>query len=554
YGTDSVRALLVDAANGDELAIAVFEYPRWKKGLYCDAAKNQFRQHPLDYIEGLESTVCEVLQKVPHAAQFVRAISIDTTGSTPVAVNKAGIPLALTPQFSENPNAMFILWKDHTAVSEADEINKLCRTWGGVDYSKYSGGVYSSEWFWAKILYINGVDEEVASEAFSWVEHCDWMPAFLTGNSAADKLFRSRCAAGHKAMWHKEWNGYPSVTFFNLLDFRIAAVRETLPQDTVTSDKPVGTLSLDWAKKLSLSTNVLIGSGALDAHIGAVGGEIKPYYLSKVIGTSTCDMMIVPDHDIASIVKGICGQVDGSIIPGLTGMEAGQSAFGDIYAWFKKLLLWPVENILLSQEFFGGLDREKLVEDYSTKLISALTEEAQKIPLAESSIIALDWMNGRRTPDANQNLKGALTGLSLGTNPPHIFRALVEATAFGSKAIVERFLSEGIRIDGIIALGGVAKKSPFVMQTLADVLNMPIKVARTEQTCALGATMYAAVVAGIYASIEAAQKAMGKGFGEEYIPDPGMAKEYEKLYDDYKVFGEFIENQSRKTQLTHEFI
>jgi len=542
YGTDSVRALLVNAATGEEMALSVFEYPRWKKGLFCNASKNQFRQHPLDYIEGLEFTVRDLLKQCPGAAQQVKAISIDTTGSTPVAVDKNGTPLALLPEFAENPNAMFVLWKDHTAIKEADEINQLCRSWGGIDFTKYSGGIYSSEWFWAKILHIVREDVTVEKAAYTWMEHCDWLPALLTGNTDPMLLERSRCAAGHKALWHAEWGGYPPADFLSKLDQKLLKVRKYMNNETITSDVSLGNLSEEWATRLGLTQSVIVGSGAFDAHIGAVGGEIKPYYLSKVIGTSTCDMLIVPTSDMEDIlVKGICGQVDGSIIPGMEGMEAGQSAFGDIYAWFKKLLLWPVENILATSEFIEPAVREELMHEISSKLIVKLTEDADKIPIAESGIIALDWMNGRRTPDANQNLKGAISGLTLGSDAPRIFRALVEATAFGSKAIVDRFISEGVRVDGVVALGGVAKKSPFVMQILADVLNMPIQVVTSEQTCALGAAMYAAVTAGIYPTVMDAQRRMGQGFDKTYYPIITNAELYQSIYNQYLSLGKFME-------------
>jgi len=541
YGTDSVRALLVNASTGKELAVSVFEYPRWKKGLYCYPAGNRFRQHPLDYLEGLEFTVRDVLKQCPGAAELVKAISIDTTGSTPVAVDEKGTPLALLPEFAENPNAMCVLWKDHTAIKEADEINHISRSWGGTDFTKYSGGIYSSEWFWAKMLHIVREDEVVEKAAYSWAEHCDWLPFMLTGNIHPDKWQRSRCAAGHKAMWHAEWGGYPPVEFLQRLDERLVKFRKSLNDITITSDVAVGNLSANWASRLGLSTSVLVGSGALDAHIGAVGGEIKAYYLSKVIGTSTCDMLIAPTDKMKDIlVRGISGQVDGSIIPGMEGMEAGQSAFGDIYSWFKKLLLWPVENIIVNESIVDPAKREQLIENYSSKILVRLTEEAQKIPVAESSLIALDWMNGRRSPDADQTMKGVISGLSLGSDAPRIFRALVEATAFGSKAIIERFLSEGVRVDGVMALGGIAKKSPFVMQILADVMNMPIQVVASEQTCALGAAMYAAVVAGIYPSVTEAQKSMGKGFEKTYIPIRENVEKYRELYLEYNNLGKYI--------------
>lgn len=547
YGTDSVRTLIVDAATGAEVASSVFWYPRWKAGKYCNPAANQFRQHPLDYLEGLETTLKEALASAPAGtAEQVVAISVDTTGSTPVAVNKEGTPLSLLPEFSENPNAMFILWKDHTSVKEAAEINELSKTWGGIDYTRYEGGVYSSEWFWAKILHILRTDEKVRQAAFSWVEHCDWIPALLTGNTNPLTLKRSRCAAGHKAMWHEEWNGLPSEEFLVRLDLLLKGLRDRLYRETYTSDIPAGTLSAEWTTRLGLPATVTVGVGAFDAHLGALGGEIKPYYLSKVMGTSTCDMLVAPMSEAGKkLVKGICGQVDGSIVPGMLGMEAGQSAFGDIYAWFRDILAWPVVEILEKTTLVSGEVREKLKTEIIDRIIPELSAAAEKIPPDETAMVALDWMNGRRTPDANQELKGAITGITLGSDAPRIFRALVEATAFGALRIVDRFREEGVRIDGVIALGGVAKKSPFVMQTVCDVLGMPILVARSEQACALGSAMAAAVAGGIYLSVEEAQKNMGGGFEREYRPRQEFTEIYRKLYQKYLKLGHFVEYEFR---------
>lgn len=543
YGTDSVRALLVNTANGDEIASSVFEYPRWKQGKYCDPSKNRFRQHPLDYIEGFESTIKAVLSGASEdIRKHVVAISVDTTGSTPVAVDKNGIPLALLPEFAENPNAMFVLWKDHTAIKEAAEINSLSKSWCGVDYTKYEGGIYSSEWFWAKLLHVIREDKDVATAAFSWVEHCDWIPAVLTGNTNPQKMKRSRTAAGHKAMWHEDFNGLPSEEFLVKLDPKLKGLRDRLFRDTYTCDAKVGNLSSEWAKRLGLSESVVIGVGSFDAHLGAIGAQIRPYYLSKVMGTSTCDMLIAPMNEVeGKLVRGICGQVDGSIVPGMLGLEAGQSAFGDIYAWFKQLLMWPADNIIANTSLLNAEQKGKLIAEISDKIIIQLSAEAEKIPIEESSIVALDWMNGRRTPDANQKLKGVIAGLNLGSDAPRIFKSLVEATAFGAKAIVDRFINEGIPIKGVIALGGVAKKSPFVMQTVADVLNMPILVARSEQACALGTAMAAAVVAGVYPTISEAQNSMGGGFEIEYKPNPENALKYKELYRKYSQLGEYFE-------------
>ncbi len=542
YGSDSVRSLIVNVETGEEVASAVFNYPRWKKQMYCDAAKNRFRQHPKDYLEGLEYTIVEALKQAPAGvAENVVGISVDTTGSTPIAVDEKGTPLSLTPGFEENPNAMFVLWKDHTAVKEAEEINQLAKNWK-IDFTKFEGGIYSSEWFWAKLLHVIREDAGVYRAAYSWVEHCDWIPAILTGNTNPKTLKRSRCAAGHKAMWHEAFNGLPAEDFLVKLDPLLSGLRDRLYKETFTCDISAGKLTPEWAEKLGLSTNVVVGVGAFDAHLGAVGAEIEPYYLSKVMGTSTCDMLIAPMEEVGDkLVNGICGQVDGSIVPGMMGLEAGQSAFGDIYAWFKQILEWPLQNILAETKLVDDATKQKLIDETSDKIIAKLSEDAAKIPIAESGIVALDWMNGRRTPDANQALKGAIAGLSLGSDAPRIFRALVEATAFGSKAINDRFIAEGVRIDGVIALGGVAKKSPLVMQIVADVLNMPIKVARSEQACALGSAMAAAVVAGVYKNTAEAQKKMGGGIETEYHPIPENVEKYKALYEKYKKFGKFVE-------------
>jgi L-ribulokinase len=543
FGSDSVRALVVDSQTGQEMGTHVFYYPLWKEGLYCNPEKNQFRQHPLDYLEGLETCIKGALENCPEGvAEKVVGISVDTTGSTPVAVNKEGVPLALTEGFEDNPNAMFVLWKDHTAVKEADEINDLARSWGGEDYTKFEGGIYSSEWFWAKVLHVLREDPGVRAAAWSWVEHCDWIPALLTGQTDPLTLKRSRCAAGHKAMWHEAFGGLPDEDFLVRLDPLLKGLKDRLYTDTYTCDVKVGNLSEEWAQKLGLSEEVAVGAGAFDAHLGALGAEIGPYQLSKVMGTSTCDMLVAPAAEFGErLVGGICGQVDGSIVPGMVGLEAGQSAFGDIYAWFSKMLMWPVEHVVTHLE---GLDEATILSirtETEKKLIAELSRAAMEVDPATSGIVALDWMNGRRTPDANQNLKGAIMGLSLGSDAPRIFRALVEATAFGSRMIVDRFVDEGVRIDAVIALGGVAKKSSLVMQIMADVLNKPIKVARSEQAVALGSAMAAAVVAGAHKDIPAAQEAMGGGFEQEYHPDPSRVKIYESLYEQYRKFGNFVE-------------
>ena len=547
YGTDSARAVVVDTENGTILASAVKNYPRWSEGKYCNPSINQYRQHPKDYIEVLESAVKKALSVCPAGtADQVVGIAFDTTGSTPAFTDATGTPLAMLPEFEDNPNAMFILWKDHTAVQEAAEINKLCQAWE-IDYSAYEGGIYSSEWFWAKALHVLRRDPAVREKAYSIVEYCEWLPALLTGVRTSKDIIRSRCANGHKAMWHESWGGLPCEEFLTKLDPLLKGFRDRLFTNTETADKPVGKLTPEWAARLGLSTDVVVAGGAFDCHMGAVGAGITPHTLVRIIGTSTCDVMVADYSDVGNkLIKGICGQVDGSVIPGMIGLEAGQSAFGDVYAWFKHVLEFPVKKILSETNLLDVATKEQLIEEVCDKMIPVLTEEAQKIPAGQSALVATDWMNGRRTPDANQLLKGTIDGLTLGSSAPHIFRALVEATAFGSLAIVERFISEGVRIDQVIGIGGIALKSPFVMQTLSDVLNMPIKVCKTDQACALGAAMFAATAAGVYKKVEDAQKAMGSGFAHEYTPHKENAELYREIYRKYLELGAFTEKTTHK--------
>lgn len=542
YGTDSVRSIIVDAENGNEVAASVFAYPRWKKGLYCDPDKNLFRQHPLDYVEGLEATIKDCLAKAgKNVAANIKAISVDTTGSSPVATDESGTPLALLNGFEENPNAMFVLWKDHTSVREAAEINDHATKFS-TDYLCFVGGIYSSEWFWAKLLHILRDDKSIRQNCYSFVEHCDWIPFLLTGGTKISAMKRSRCAAGHKALWAEEFNGLPPEDFFSSLDPLLAGYRARLFDKTYTSDKAAGHLSKEWADRLGLSTDVVIGVGAFDAHMGAVGGQIEAYHLSRVMGTSTCDMMVAPSDELnGKLVKGICGQVPGSVIPGLMGLEAGQSAFGDAYAWFKNLLSWPL--LQLGQ----SLDK-KQIDEIIDRIIPELTRKAEQLDPAQQSEYAVDWFNGRRTPDANQLLKGGIMGLDLGSDAPQLFRAIVEATCFGAKAIVERFNDEGVPVRGLIGLGGVARKSPFIMQMLADVINMPIRIHRSEQTCALGAAMFAATAAGLYPTVEHAMKAMGQGFDMTYTPRLDKAAIYDKRYEQYKNAGNYLASQTTKAE------
>jgi L-ribulokinase len=440
---------------------------------------------------------------------------------------------------------MMVLWKDHTAIAEAEEINQLARSWDGEDFTKYEGGIYSSEWFWAKILHVIREDDTIRKHAFSWVEHCDLMTSILVGTNNINSLKRSRCAAGHKAMWHENWDGLPPKEFLRQLHPYLADLRDSLYQETYTSDVVAGQLSLEWATRLGLTTDTVISVGTFDAHAGAIGAGISENCLVRVMGTSTCDIMVASREVIKEhAVKGICGQVDGSVIPGMVGLEAGQSAFGDALAWFKSVLLWPAKELLAGSSFLSPEQQQLLMDKMDKNLIQVLSEQAEAIPLSTKLPTALDWVNGRRTPDADQSLTSAISGISLGTGAPELFKSLVHAICFGSRKIVERFEEEGVKIDKVIGIGGVARKSPYVMQTLANVLNRPIIVASSDYAPALGAAIYAAVAAGLYENILDASAKLASTYEADYQPQPEQVKLFAPLMMKYEALGAFVEKET----------
>ncbi len=528
FGTDSVRGILVNPRSGEILSTSVSYFKRWAQGLYCAPENDQYRQHPLDYMESIDEVFVGLFRALdPDLAKDVVAIGTNTTGSTPVAVDEHGQPLALLDEFKDNPNAMFVLWKDHTAIKEADEINALAKKWA-IDYTRYSGGIYSSEWFWSKILYINRRDPQVKEKAFTWLEQSDWIPAYLSDIRKPADIKRNRCAAGHKAMWNEEHGGLPSSEFLCSLDPTFYHLVNRFYTTTYTSDQTFGYISSTFVEKYGFSPDTIITVGAIDAHHGAVGSGSTPYTLVKVVGTSTCDMLVVPKDENPPLVEGICGQVDGSIDPGMIGFEAGQSAFGDVYNWLKKMLLKPIYSILgdrLSPE------QKKILDD---DFFHYLTKEASSIAVDEHDLVFTDYFNGRRTPDADYTKEASAYGFTLSTHAGHLFKALVEATAFGSKAIIDRFRAFDIPIKAVIATGGIPNKSPYVVQVLADVLGCDIQVVDSDQTCALGSAIFASLAGGIYSNIQEAKSAMAARVVNTYRPNVTNEKIYEVLYKRYK--------------------
>ncbi|MGO9108186.1 MAG: ribulokinase [Thermoguttaceae bacterium] len=519
YGTNSVRALVVDIADGREVATHVYDYPSGEAGILIDPNDpHTARQNPADYIEGFYRSVSCAVTAARSDPSFrpdrVVGIGVDTTGSTPIPVDRSGRPLALLPEFAHELAAQAWLWKDHTGYAEAAEITEKAKEVRD-KYLNKCGGVYSSEWYWSKILHCKRSSPKVFQAAYSWVELADFVPAFITGNLDPDTLPRGICAAGHKAMFHESWGGLPSARFLSSLDPDLAVLRDRYTARALTSDQKAGSLTAEVAAKVGLPAGVAVAVGAFDAHMGAVGAGIKPGTLVKIIGTSTCDMMVAPMDSQLPDIPGLCGIVPGSVLPKMYGLEAGQSAVGDIFNWFVKSLA-PAQ---------GSADGDSH---------ATLTREAEKLRPGASGLVALDWNNGNRTILVDPLLSGLLVGQTLHTTAAEVYRTLIEATAFGALTIINRFEEYGVHVKEVVNCGGIAEKNPLVMQIYADVCNRPMKISRSAQTCALGAAIFGTVAGGGYKTVEAAQRKMTGVKFVSYKPAKAAAAVYADLYRIYR--------------------
>jgi L-ribulokinase len=514
FGTASVRCLIVRISDGFASGSCICEYPHGDAGVITsDDDPDLARQHPMDYIDGLSDSLKGALEAARQADESfmpenIIGIGIATTGSTPIPLDSKGLPLAFQPAFRGNPDVMAWLWKDHTSKKEAIDITDLASE-EHPEYLAKCGGVYSSEWYWAKILHCIRHLPDIVNAASDWVECSDWIPAILTGNEKHP--MRGICAAGHKAMYSDSWGGYPDHHFLKKLHPALAKQRNRLEGvRAVSSDHRAGLLTDYWAAKLGLPVNLPVSVGAFDAHLGSVASGIKPGTLVKVMGTSSCDMMVAPMIPAVPDIPGICGIVPGSILPGFYSLEAGQAALGDLFNWW-------VTRIHPEGETHH-----------------TLSEKASRLKPGESGLLALDWNNGNRNVLVDMHLSGLLLGQTLQTRPEEIYRALIEAAAFGARMIINRIKEYGVSVEQIVVCGGIAEKNPFLLQLYADILQMPIRVASSAQTCAMGAAIAGSVAAGAYSDFLSAQSAMTNIPKATYHPNSQAGSVYNELFELYR--------------------
>jgi L-ribulokinase len=532
FGTNSVRALVVRCSDGAEFGSRVVDYHSGAQGVLLDPKDGLLaRQHPGDYLFGLEESIKGALAEARRKPDFdplrVVGIGVDTTGSSPIPVDGQNRPLALSDKWRADLNAQCWLWKDHTSWREAAKITELCAKLRP-QYIAKCGGVYSSEWFWAKLWHCLNVAPETFNAAFSWVELADWAPSVLAGVADPRRVKRGVCAAGHKALYSDDWGGLPDKELLSALDPRLADLRDRLYEKAYDASEPAGSLCSDWATRLGLAAGIPIAIGEFDVHYGAIGCGVREGTLVKVIGTSTCDCAVVSAEKPVADIPGICGIVKGAILPGFFGIEAGQSAVGDIFKWWVEVVL-------------GG----------DAALHAELSAEAAKQRPGQAGLLALDWNNGNRTILVDQRLAGLLLGQDLYTTRADIYRALIEATALGARAIIERIQQYGVRIDQVVCTGGIAEKNPLLMQIYADVTGCVMQVAGSTQTCALGAAIAAAVLAGAQPDFSTAEAAMTSLKPESYQPVAENRTVYNQLYSLYRELHDSFGGLAKSADLSH---
>lgn len=526
YGTLSGRAVLVNVKTGEEVASSVYEYPHGVMDSELPSGKKLGKdwalEHPMDYLEVLYNTIPAVIKESGISGDDVIGIGTDFTACTIVACKKDGTPLCFLPEYKDEPHAYVKLWKHHAAQKYANKLNEIAEERNENWLLNY-GGKISSEWAIPKIWQVLDEAPEIYDATDRYIEAADWIIWQLCGRET-----RNSCTAGYKEIWNKK-NGFPSDDFFKTLDPRLEhVVDDKLSRDITPLGQCAGYLTEEMAEKLGLNTNVAVAVGNVDAHVcvPAVGID-APGKMLAIMGTSTCHIMMGEEE---KQVPGMCGVVEDGVMPGYFGYEAGQSCVGDHFAWF-------IDNCL-PKEYYDEAEKQ------GVNIHRFLRNKAEKLAPGQSGLLALDWWNGNRSVLVDVDLTGMILGMTLQTKPEEIYRALIEATAYGTRMIIETFRESGVAIDEFYASGGISQKDPMTMQIYADVINMPIKIAGSDQGPALGSAIFASVAAGAenggYDSVYEAARVMGKVKDKIYYPVEENVKTYDKLFSEYRTLHDYF--------------
>ncbi len=526
YGTLSGRALLVDVRTGEELATSVYDYPHSVMDTALPSGKalkaDWALQHPQDYIDVLKNTIPAVLKESGVNPKDVVGVGVDFTACTILPALKDGTPLCFLEKYKDEPHAYVKLWKHHAAQEYATRLNETAIK-RGEEFLKYCGGKVSSEWAIPKVWQVLAEAPEIYKAADRFIEAADWIVWQLTGRET-----RNACCAGYKALWNKK-NGYPSDEFFKALDPSLEhVIDEKFGRGVLPLGAKAGEINEAAASLTGLCVGTAVAVGVIDAHIFVPAvGITREGEMLAIMGTSTCHMML---GSTERLVDGICGVVADGIMPGYYGYEAGQGCVGDHFSWF-------IENCL-PKDYYDAAKAEGI------NIHKYLRKKCESKKPGESGLVALDWWNGNRSVLVDADLTGMLLGMTLRTKPEDIYRALIEATAYGTRMIIETFNEAGVPVTSFFAAGGISQKDPMMMQIYADVIRMPIKIAGSEQAGALGSAIFGAVAAGGakggYNDVFAAAKAMGKVKDTVYYPNEENAAVYDKLFAEYKILHDYF--------------